>query len=163
MKKSELVDLKILAYYQIAGGLLGIFFWVLMLLDIKSLTIPNLLLYIILFLFYSYSITCGYFILAGEIKKGLDHSFFNQLFQLINFSISGYAFKYVSGVILSVGIDHTHDFLIDFNASLSQSQLLINQHSEIVKIGFNIIAFLLVLYIGKLKTSFKASTNDLIN
>jgi hypothetical protein len=158
--------IKGLALYQIVGGIIGIglTIWLIS----KTVTITGLLILIFILAtgLYSFSIYCGQQLLKGKIKYGLKLSTINQSLQVINFALLGFGFKFVAGLILSIGIDYTNDFNFTFNFSLSEFQFNINSERELVTVGFNIVAIYLVYFIDKLQqeienreTLFNASQN----
>ncbi|MDN3586907.1 hypothetical protein QWY86_09525 [Pedobacter aquatilis] len=134
----------------------------------KTITITGLLILIFIFAagLYSFSIYCGQLLLKGKIKEGLKLSTINQALQVINFAIFGFSFKFVAGLILSIGIDYTNDFNFTFNFSFPGFQFNINSNGELVTVGFNIVAIYLVYFINKIQqeidnreTLFKTSQN----
>ena len=158
--------IKGLAIYQIAGGTIGIGLTIWLIAQTVTITGLVILIFILAAGLYSFSIYCGRQLLKGKIKSGLKLSTINQALQVINFAVLGFAFKFVAGLILSIGIDYTNDFNFTFNFSLSEFQFNINSDKELVTVGFNIVAIYLVYLIDKLKqeienrvTLFKASQN----
>ena len=158
--------IKGLAIYQIAGGIIGIGLTIWLIAQTVTITGLVILIFILASGLYSFSIYCGRQLLKGKIKSGLKLSTINQALQLINFAILGFAFKFVAGLILSIGIDYTNDFNITFNFSLSEFQFNINSDKELVTVGFNLVAIYLVYLIDKIhqeiensETLFKASQN----
>jgi len=158
--------IKGLAIYQIAGGIIGIGLTIWLIAQTVTITGLVILFFILAAGLYSFSIYCGQQLLKGQIKSGLKLSIINQALQVINFAVLGYAFKFVAGLILSIGINYTNDFKITFNFSLSEFQFNINSEKELVTVGFNVVAIYLVYFIDKLQqdienreTLFKASQN----
>jgi len=158
--------IKGLAIYQIAGGIIGIGLTIWLIAQTVTITGLVILVFILAAGLYSFSIYCGKQLIKGKIKSGLRLSTINQALQVINFAVLGFAFKFVAGVILFVGIDYTNDFNIIFNFSLSEFQFNINSHNELVTVGFNVVAIFLIYLIDKLQqeienreTLFKTSEN----
>lgn len=91
-------------------------------------TITGGLLLIIVFAFalYSYSIYCGNLLRINQIDKGLNLSKINQLLQVIEFAIAGYAYKYVSGGSFIVELNVSNGVNFHFNLAPSSFQLSIN-------------------------------------
>ena len=158
--------IKWLAIYQIVGGIIGIGLTIWLIAQTVTITGLVILFFILAAGLYSFSIYCGKQLLKGKIKSGLKLSIINQALQVINFAVLGYAFNFVAGLILSIGINYTNDFKITFNFSLSEFQFNINSDKELVTVGFNIVAIYLVYLIDRLQqdienreTLFKASQN----
>ncbi|NVO84076.1 hypothetical protein [Hymenobacter terrestris] len=143
--------IKRLAYYQIFGGVIGII--LIIWLIAQTVTITGILILIFIFAagLYSFSIYCGNHLLKEETEIGLKLSIINQALQVINFSVSGFAFKFVAGLALIASIDYTDDFKFTFNFSLSESQFTINSEEEFIIMGFNMVAIYLVYFIDKLQ------------
>ena len=156
--KDTASKLKVLGIYQIAGGIIGLLltFWI-----IAGLTaFSGLLLLVVLIAIglYSYSIYCGTLLLKNKIL-GLRHSSINQFLQLINLIIAGFAFQYISGVFLTIGLDLTNSFNFIFNIGISSWQININGDTEPLILNFNLVALFLILFIENLKN--KISKEDL--
>ncbi len=143
--------IKGLAYYQIAGGVIGIGLTIWLIAQTAIVTGLAILIFILAAGLYTFSIYCGQQLLKGETKTGLKLSVFNQALQTINFAVLGFAFKFVAGLLFSIGIDYTNDFKFNFNFSLCEFQFNINSDKEMATIGINIIAIYLVYYINKLQ------------
>jgi len=144
------IRIRALGIYQIAGGVIGLGLTIWYLPNALRLAIPGLLLlYIMPFVLYSYSIYCGTLLMRSK-ETGLKHSMINQYLQLVNFSISGYGFQYISGFYVSAGLDLTHSTLFKMNFGVSTWTLQINFDSEMVLININFIALWLILFIDKL-------------
>ena len=148
-KKSIAYRIRVLAIYQISGGILGIglTIWLIMQMEFTNLIFLLLLISLIL---NSYSIYCG-ILLLNKKKFGINHSLINQYLQLINFSILGYGFTYISGVYFSIGLDLTDSMLFKFNLGVSTWQININRYTDTIYINFNLVALVLIIFINNLK------------
>lgn len=140
-----------LAYYQIAGGIIGLLLLIWYIAHTVTITGIIILVFILTLGLYSFSIYCGNQLLKGKISVGLKLSQINQSLQILNIAILGYAFKYVAGLILSVGIDYTNEFKFILDYSLSEFQFRINKDITIVTVGINLVAVFLVYFIGILQ------------
>ncbi len=145
-----------LAYYQIAGGTIG--FIMVIWLIAQTTTITGLIILIFIFAggLYSFSIYCGRLLLKGDYNLGLKLSTINQALQIFSFALFGFAFKFIAGLCIGVGIDYTDDFNIKFSFSLSDFQISINQDKELITLGFNIVAVFLIQYILRIKDEIEA-------
>jgi hypothetical protein len=141
--------LRALGIYQITGGIIGIgiTLWL-----INLFAAPALLLVIVLLALglYAYSIYCGVLVLKNA-KRGLKLSKINQLLQLVSFSAFGYAFQYVSGAFMSVGLDLTESLNFKFNTGISSWQININSDNPFLIININLLALFLIMAIDKLQ------------
>lgn len=150
MENNTQLKLKALGIYQIIGGGigLGLTFW-----SVSKLTIivaPPLFLVLIAIGLYAYSIYCGVLLLKKN-RSELRHSLINQFFQLVNFSILGFTFQYVSGLFLSIGLDLSNSFSLTFGLDLSSWQIAVHDDTKPLIVNFNLIAFLLIVFIDRTK------------
>jgi len=141
---------KILGIYQIIGGIIGLGFLFLSLSQLSGLSILPVLISLISFVLFSYSILCGILLLKKK-PLGLRHSMINQFLQLIFFTFLGYSFHYIAGVFFTLGIDLTDSFLLTFNIGLSSWQMEISSGSPAINLNFNLVAFMLIIFIINLK------------
>jgi hypothetical protein len=138
--------IKILAFYQILTGILGLLF--LLLMNLKS----SSTIFVIIIGLYSFSIYSGYLLLTKNIEKGFDLSIYNQLIQVVGFGISGFTFEYFSGIFLSVGLNITNDTIINYNAGINTWILNLGSNSTLF-ININLVAIGLIFFIFKLKNN----------
>ena len=145
---------KIIGIYQIAGGLVGILLvvWALFLTTSPSIEFDKLLpavVFIISLSLYLFSILCGV-LLYKKKKKAINLSIVNQLMQVISFSVSGFAFKYFSGLYITILIDFVSDiYSLEWGASSWHISLGDIPDSGII--GINLFAVLIVIVLSKLK------------
>ena len=139
--------IKFVAYYQIFGGSVGILLTLWVLVNSEG---GGFLLLLGALGLYTYSMYCGKLLLDGRIHEGLRLSTINQTIQTINFAISGYAFKFIAGLNLTLGMDFTNNLNIIYKISLSQFQINLNSQRQLVNVGVNITALTLIIIIGNL-------------
>ena len=155
MSKQLLTKIKAFAIYQIIGGLVGIglTFYLFNLEKPVSLLLP--LIFLFIFGLYGYSVYCG-IILFKDVKKGLRHSKLNQLLQIIAFWGFGYAYQYLSGVYLLIGVDLTQSLTFNFNYGISSSwKIGINTNDPTLLLNVNVVAIFLVVFIDKVQRKLK--------
>ena len=145
--------LKYFGWYQIAGGVFGIgmILWVIL----QSGVINNLtvLIIVLTLAFYSFSIYCGSLLIKGETGKGINLSIINQILQVFHFSVLGVTYKYVSGVLLAIGIDYTTDFIVKFDFSLSAIDISYYSNGDDLIVMTNIIPLVLIGYLNKVQST----------
>ena len=146
-----------LGIYQIIGGSLGILIILWSMYKSPFFTGLTILIYLLILLFFAYSIFCGTLCLKTK-SNALKHSLINQLLQLIGFAMLGFAFKYVAGIYFTVGLDLTEAFKLDFGVGISKFDFNINKENERFEIDLNLVALVLVLWIDKL---IKKRKNDI--
>lgn len=135
--------------YQIFGGIIGIL--ILLFLNYTRLNSYEILAIIISYLLYAFSIFCGYMILKGKLKKGINLSIINNFIQVLGFGALGFAFKFVSGISLSLNLDLREDTIIGLNLDVSNMQINLIGNSESIFININLIAIFVLYYLLKLK------------
>lgn len=141
-------NLKILSYYQIAGGIIGLCLTAWLITTTSNFHWLLLLIFLIIILLYAFSVYCG-LILLKNYEGGLKYSKINQLLQVISFSFLGYTFQYASGVHFYIGIDMSESFIFRFNLGISSWQININQDASVIIINLNLIALFLIMFIDK--------------
>ena len=100
---------RLLSFYQIIGGFLGIILIVWALISLSQVqTKGNMFILIgaafLPMLLYIFSVLCGIVLLKNK-NKGINLSLINQLLQVVNISNYGFGFKYISGFYMTGGID----------------------------------------------------------
>lgn len=142
-------DLTKLGIYQIIGGVVGLLFILWIIFKNPLLTGITLLVYLFILLFFGYSIFCGTLCLKAK-KNALGHSLANQMLQVFGLAMMGFAFKYVAGIYLTVGLDFTDSIKLSFGAGISKFDFNFNNEKDRIKVDFNLVAFALIYWIDKL-------------
>ncbi len=144
-------NIRILGWYQLIGGFLGIGLALFMSMAgfSEDSSIQGILVLLgLIILPFLLSIYAGYLCIYDKPKKILV-SKINQILQVLSFSIAGYAYTYYAGVFFSIGIDTTLESLININFRLSAINIEFNTQTENYIVYFNVIAFYLLLKIMK--------------
>lgn len=142
--------LKLIGIYQIIGGVigLGIMIWLFtMVLPVSFMVATILIISLLSFLF---SIACG---LGLVFKKSWakDLSLVLQLVQIINFSLFGYSFKFISGLGILLNFDFTHSTQVKLEASEPWFSFTnLSDPNEMI-ISVNLAAILMAFFILDLK------------
>ena len=161
--KNKDTKLKVLGYYQLIGGIAGLAITFYLIAQTATITGLILILYLIALGLYSFSIYCGTQVLKNK-KYSLDISLINQYLQLISFAILGYGFKYVSGLLLSVGVDLTNSFDMKFNMGImSTLDMNWNTDANKIELNLNLVALFFIIFIDKLKSSPSMDNAELNN
>jgi len=156
LSKDSKIRLKIFAWYQIVGGVAGLLLTIWLIAHLEQ--INGLILLIILFAtgLYAFSIYCGRLLLTPKYPRGLRLSYINQVIQIPQFAMLGYAFWYVSGLMLTLGVIVGDGFNFTFNFSLTSTyQISIATGETAFKLAINIAAIFALYFIDKLKTTIK--------
>ena len=157
-KDTEFAMIK-LGLYQIAGGIVGIVIIIWGMYKTPLLTGLSTLLFLFIILLFTYSIFCGTICLKTK-ENALAHSLANQFLQLIGFAIMGFAFKYIAGFYLSIGLNLTESVKFDVGADISTFAFNLNNEVERLEVDLNLIAFGLVFWIDNLMTKVKVETKS---
>jgi len=155
ISKSIARKINLLAYYQLAGGVVGMLMILWALTQIGSITGLVLAILIIVALLYSFSIFCGRKLLSGEIDLGLKLSKLIQVVQIFSFALLGYAFKFIAGFGVLIGFDFTDSFNFRFAFNTSDFQINYNSDDEVVSLMVNILAIYLIQFISELQEDIK--------
>lgn len=149
ISKSIGSDLIKLGLYQIIGGAVGALVIIWSILKTPLLTGLTVLAYLFILLFFAYSIFCGIQCLTTK-RNALRHSLINQILQVASFAILGFAFNYVAGIYLTVGLDLSHAFNFKMGIGISQFDFKFNSVSDRIEVDLNLVAFALIYWIDKM-------------
>jgi hypothetical protein len=153
-------DLLKLGWYQIIGGAVGVLIILYSLLSLTQFSGLVIFIYSFMLLFFAYSIYCGTLCIKNT-DKALTHSLINQFLQILGFAVFGFAFAYVAGLYVSVGLDLSTSIEMKFNLGISKFDFNINREQERTQINFNLLAFGLIYWIDKLMKKVKAENIEI--
>lgn len=143
--------MRILGWYQIAGGVYGFYTLIVGLFREGPLTGAKFLLYILAFLLFSFSIYCGNLLRKANIK-GLSLSNWNQALQILQIRVWAISFVYFAGIRAGLGFDWDETFSTDFSISLSGISLRYNpEETSQLSIWLNIVPILVLYWIGQIE------------
>lgn len=154
--------LKLFGWYQIIGGVAGLLITVWILAHTQQLNGLVLILFLIAFGLYGFSTYCGRLLLNDNYLKGLNLSVINQALQILHFAMLGYAFLYIAGLKLEIGLSTGHvgiQFNFDFGL-LSTWQLSVNSEDRSFILAVNLVAIYWLYYIEKLKIALNKELAD---
>ena len=154
-----LIKIKIIGLFQIIGGIigLGVFSWLAAVQQNVNLFL--LLLYVFIVSLYGYSMFSGIMLFRNP-ATGLRLTLINQILQIFQISLLGYAYKYVSGFGFVVGFDITNNFIFNFNFEISSFLMHFDAGDETLFVKINILAILLAYYSIVLLERYQAIMND---
>ena len=138
-----------LGLYQTIGGVVGLLIILWSIFQAPLLTGKTIIVYLFILIFFAYSITCGTLCIMKK-KNALGHSLTNQIIQVIGFAILGFAFKYIAGFYLTIGLDLTDSIKFNFGAGISKFDFNFNNEKDRLEVDFNLVAFALIYWIDKL-------------
>lgn len=139
---------KILALYEIIGGFVGISLTIYIIFKLNAFPFLLVCMFFIAFGLYIYSIICGIIILKN-LRIGFKLSRINQFLQILNFSVLGYGFNYISGLFIRIGMDLSEPFNFILEWGASTWKLDFNNSQSMNYFSINIIAVILLLFIDK--------------
>jgi len=143
-----------IGWYQIIGGSIGVLIILYALFTTTQFSAFIVSFYILASLLFAHSIFCGTLCLKSK-NNALTHSLINQFLQLISFAFFGFAFSFVAGFYISVGLDLSKSVDVTFNFGISKLDLNINNEHERADISFNLVEFGLIYWIDKLTKKIK--------
>ena len=163
MERSNYADisseLKKLGSYQVGGGIVGLMRMVKGFFLQSNSSGLTLMFYLLMISFFSYSVYCGVLCLNG-MKKALQQSQINQILQVFGIALMGFAFQYVAGVYLFIGLDLANDINITFGAGISTFNFNINKQHHRVDVSFNLVAFAFIYWIDQLMKKVKLQASQ---
>jgi hypothetical protein len=142
--KNTEITTKIISWLQIIGGLTGIGLMVWLLSKTQTINGPTLLIFLVGFSLFIFSICSGSYLFDKEkLKLGIWLSIINFLFQAFYFEFNGFGLSYGSGCALLVGVE---DGLLKFNANFITSNFSMSLFSsgESYLIQINFVAILII-------------------
>lgn len=158
--KNTNAKLNALGIYQLAGGLIGVAMVVRLIYNFPDWPPKYYLMICFVFMLYMYSVFCGILVLRKS-NIALRHSLINQYLQLINFYIAGFGFTFISGSSLSVGVDLTNGFIVDFHFTLlSDFAIRLATDSPTIAIYINTIALAIIIFINNLNKKILAEREE---
>ena len=143
--------IRALAYYQIAGGTLGLVLCTWVLVTSLEITTVSTLVLLLTVSLYSSSVYCGLLLNRGDIIRGLKISLINQALQVIGFGMFGYAYKFIAGISVSLGVNLTDEFLLRTTFSFSEFLIYFNSNEDLVYLNINVVAICLIYLIQKMQ------------
>ena len=141
--KSTEFTIKVLAWLQIFGGIIGIGVMAYVMLNTGQINGGGLLIILIGLALFIFSIYAGRRLLDKRtLKLGIILSIINQGFQILHFKIEGFGFSYSSGSELLIGYKEN----ISFNYGLISStfQMSLNTDSSEFYLMVNVLAMFLL-------------------
>jgi len=143
--------LRALAIYQIIGGLLGLIVTIVAIIQFPSFTPIVIFLFAIAFGLYIFSLLSGW-LLWNQYTAGIPCSLINQYLQIVQFTIGGWAYTYISGGYFSLGVDLTYSYKVLFDFGIiSTWQLKAFTQTDAVQLSFNFVAILLIVFLTHVK------------
>jgi hypothetical protein len=147
-RKSKLM-LRIIAWYQIAGGIVGIGLMLVVVLLLIRTAPFSLATFIMLaaVALHGFSVYCGVLLLKNKYRAGLNLSVINQALQFVSITIGGYGYKYIAGLVFLVGFNPANSPKAYVSFSWRPSwQISISAGGNHVDIAINVIALLLLVF-----------------
>tara|TARA_R110000868_G_scaffold74887_1_gene216513 strand:+ start:72 stop:551 length:480 start_codon:yes stop_codon:yes gene_type:complete len=144
--------IKYLGLYQLIGGIIGILNTIRFLPNFTQINGGIFLIFLAIFLLYSFSVFCGYLLLKKRNIEGLNLSIYNQLIQIVGFGVFGYAFHFTAGIYGGIKLNLTNDTIINFMFGHSMAKIDINNLNGFTEISINFIAIILLNLILNLKS-----------
>jgi len=157
LSKSVATKLKVLGWYQIAGGAIGVLLTIWLLAHTQTINGLLILLFMVAFCLYGLSIIAGKKLLGSQYNSGLTLSMINQFLQVFSFLFLGYGFMYVSGMALSGSIRYNvsevgEGLKLGFDFGLfSKWNFNINSDNRSFDFTVNFLAIYLLYYTYRLR------------
>jgi len=146
-----------LGVYQVMGGLIGIYYLIVLLTGRQAIPADYVLIIALGFLLYGFSIFCGVFLFKDRMR-GARLSLTNQLLQVISFFVAGFGYDYVSGISAKVDVSFSPQLTTDIESSLSNWVISLRGDTNLNMISFNVVAIFLVIFIIRLQRKIHVHT-----
>lgn len=137
-----------IVFYQIAGGLLGIYSIVQKSFSVLS---SQPIIYTIGVGLFGFSLFCGVKICFNKVK-GIKLAIASQYLQVIQFSILGFILQYVAGAYFAIGFSDTPDYHFLFYSSFFRSVFIVVNDTDSNQIGvvINLVAVGMIFLMERL-------------
>jgi len=152
--------LNFFGYYQLIGGALGIIMVLNALITRSFMPFYLVVIFLMGFVFQSFSVYCGYLFYKQQYIKAINLSVINQFLQVLNINILGFSFFCSSGFYLCPGLDLTGDVVGRLHFGISTFNLGLSKNHEIIEIGFNVVAFIMMNMLFSLKDKLEKIMNN---
>ena len=136
---------------KIIGGLLGLIVTTVLIIQFPRFTPFIILHFAVASGLYIFSLLCGW-LLWNRYVSGVQCSLINQYLQIVQFTIAGWTYTYISGAYFSLGVDLTYAYKLLINFGLvSTWQLQAFTQTPVVQLSFNFVAILLIVFLTHVK------------
>ena len=160
-----IVGFKLLAIYQIVGGVLGIAFIVPAFLSIADLSYASVIVIFAGFVLHSFSMYCGIMLYRSQ-RRSLVMSFVCQCLQGLSISTPGFFYQFVSGFSFLFYLQSlSGDFHIQFGSTFSFFSVQVaDDLYDRVMIGFNFVALGIAIFLyHEIKAIAREKKSDLVD
>ena len=154
MKKIEKNKLEIIGIYQAIGGLIG-FYPIVVNFFSHGLSKYLNIIFLPFTLLYAFSLLCGYLLISGNYKKGINLSIYNQALQILSFSVFGFGYMYVSGIFAAIKLDVTQDIFLGMDFDVSHFILKLNSEFDITYVSINLVPIIILNALFRTKELFE--------
>ncbi|AKQ45027.1 hypothetical protein TH63_04305 [Rufibacter radiotolerans] len=153
-------EIKILSWYQIIGGFIGLVILIHYILQTEAFNGYAVLFLFAMLMLFLFSIACGLILLKNP-TKGMLPSRINQILQIIGFAVAGYSFQYISGLGVIIGFDLTEGMLLKLNAALSSFEYNWNTDHEEAFLVVNIVPLVVIYLLNKIENELQQEKTSL--
>ena len=143
--KNTEITLKIIGFYELIGGILGIGLSCWLMLKTGTINGPFLFIFLLAFFLFSFSIQSGNLLLQkSKIQKGIIYSSILQILQLFAIGLGNYSYEFYSGAKGTIGFIFGEGFKFDLNVALSSFNFTINSGNNNYFFKINIVAIIIL-------------------
>jgi len=143
--------MKFLGYYQIIGGIVGLYMIISSFILVQAFGGLQFLFYFIAFGLFAFSIYSGN-LLRIENIKGIKYSNWVQISQVLQVSFIGFSFGYSSGIEFSLGFHLTEVFRPDASLNFSNFTIVYSPQDKGEFFMFiNFVPLVLIYLLGDLE------------
>jgi len=154
LKITEKNKLEIIGIYQAIGGLIG-FYPIVVNFFSQGLSKYFNIIFLPFTLLYAFSLFCGFLLISGNYKKGINLSIYNQALQILSFSVLGFGYMYASGIFAAIKLDVTQDIFLGMEFDVSHFILKLNSDFDITYISINVVPIIILSVLFRTKELFE--------
>jgi len=154
VEKKTKVKLEIIGIYQAMGGLIG-FYPIAVNFFSQGLSRYFNIIFLPFTLLYTFSLVCGYLLLTGNFKKGINLSIYNQALQILSFSVLGFGYMYAAGIFAAIKLDLTQDIFLGLDFDVSHFILKLNSDFDVTYISINVVPVFILGVLFRFKELFE--------
>ncbi|WP_192820261.1 hypothetical protein [Rufibacter sp. LB8] len=141
-----------IAFYQMTGGLLGLGLFTKLPPQLHNPSGSTWLGIGLAAALYLFSVVCGFQLLRRK-PQAVNWSMVNQGLQVLSLGVAGFAYNYVAGLKLGVGLDFLASWVFKVRISVSSFQFMLQADGAPSFVGINLLALLLLYFLEKSKDS----------
>ncbi|WP_207431740.1 hypothetical protein [Sabulibacter ruber] len=141
--KPTLTLLNGIAFYQLVGGAVGLVLAIRTGFKMEAEAMSSTAAILLACILYLYSIFCGVLLLKQPARY-LTLSMVNQVLQVLSLGIGSFAFNYVAGLKIGIGVNFLESWVFKLRFSISSFQFILGAGTVSSFVTVNLLALVLL-------------------